>query len=99
MAGVAASCRPVLPQRQGWHYSAWDGVLRRGCPHRTNGDGGDALHWSDVMASSWASAEQTSVPFSRAPPSSFEGAVRRPYRGGWHSVTELTLALPHSALQ
>jgi hypothetical protein len=35
-------------------------------------------------------------PFSRIPPSSFEGATRRPYESGWHSVAQLTLALPHS---
>jgi hypothetical protein len=29
----------------------------------------------------------------------FEGVTRRPYRSGWYSVTELTLALPHSAVQ
>jgi hypothetical protein len=29
----------------------------------------------------------------------FEGAARRPYESGRHSVTELTLALPHSAVQ
>jgi hypothetical protein len=28
---------------------------------------------------------------SRVPPSSFEGAARRPYKSGWHSVAELTL--------
>jgi hypothetical protein len=31
---------------------------------------------------SWASAKQASVPFSRAPPSFFEGAVRRPDESG-----------------
>jgi hypothetical protein len=38
-------------------------------------------------------------PPSRVPPSSFEGAARRPYKSGWHSVAELTLALPHSTVQ
>jgi hypothetical protein len=38
-------------------------------------------------------------PFSRVPPSSFEGAAHHPYERGQHSVTELTLALPHSAVQ
>jgi hypothetical protein len=38
-------------------------------------------------------------PPSRAPLSSFEGAARWPYESGWHSVTELTLALPHSVVQ
>jgi hypothetical protein len=56
-------------------------------------------HWSDVTMSSWAGARQASVPFSRVPPSSFEGAARRPYESGQHSVTELTLALPHNAVQ
>jgi hypothetical protein len=56
-------------------------------------------HWSDVTMSSWAGARQASVPFSRVPPSSFEGAARGPYESGQHSVTELTLALPHNAVQ
>jgi hypothetical protein len=34
-----------------------------GWPHRADGDGGDAPHWSDVMALSWAGTEQASVPF------------------------------------
>jgi hypothetical protein len=55
-------------------------------------------YWSDVTASSWASAEQASVPPSSVPPSSFEGAARQPYESGRHSVTELTPALPHSAV-
>jgi hypothetical protein len=38
-------------------------------------------------------------PPSRVPPSSFEGAARWPYESGWHSVTELTLASPHSVVQ
>jgi hypothetical protein len=38
-------------------------------------------------------------PFSRVPPSSFEGAARRPYESGRHSVTELTQALLHSVVQ
>jgi hypothetical protein len=56
-------------------------------------------HWSDVTASSRAGARQASVPFSRVPPSSFEGAACGPYESGRHSVTELTLALPHSVVQ
>jgi hypothetical protein len=40
-----------------------------------------------------------SVPFSRALPSSFEGATRRSYGGKRHSVTVLTLASPHSVVQ
>jgi hypothetical protein len=71
----------------------------RGWPHRAGGDGGDALYWSDVTALSYVGVGWMSVPFSRVPPSSFEGAARRPYWSGWHSVTELTLALPHNAVQ
>jgi hypothetical protein len=59
----------------------------RGWPHRADGDGGDA---PDVMAWPRASAEPRPSP-SRVPPSSFEGAARRPYKSGWHSVAELTL--------
>jgi hypothetical protein len=55
--------------------------------------------WSDVMVSSRAGASQVSVPFSRVLPSSFEGAARGSYESGRHSVTELILALPHSAIQ
>jgi hypothetical protein len=55
-------------------------------------------HWSVVTASSWVSVRQASVPFSRVPPSSFEGATHGPYESGY-SVTELMLALPHSAVQ
>jgi hypothetical protein len=64
-----------------------------------DGDGGDTPHWSDVTASSRAGARQTFVPFSRVLPSSFEGAACGPYESGWHSVTELTLGLPHSVVQ
>jgi hypothetical protein len=71
----------------------------RGWPHRADGDGGDPLYWSDVTAWPWASVEQALVPPSRVPPSSFKGAMHRPYESGWHCVTELTLALPHSAVQ
>jgi hypothetical protein len=56
-------------------------------------------HWSYVMASSHAGARQAFVPFSRVLPSSFEGAARGQYKSGQHSDTELTLALPHSAVQ
>jgi hypothetical protein len=58
--------------------------------------GGDAPHWSDVTASSWAGVERASIPFSRVPSSSFEGVSPDPYESGYHSVTELTPALPHS---
>jgi hypothetical protein len=72
---------------------------RRGWPHRTRGDGGDALHWSDVTAPSCAGVVEVYVPFLRVPPSSLEGATRRSYGSGRHSVMELTLALPHSTVQ
>jgi hypothetical protein len=55
---------------------------RRGWPHRDGGDGGDALLWSDVTALSCVGVGQVSVPFSRVPPSSFEGVTRRPYGSG-----------------
>jgi hypothetical protein len=55
--------------------------------------------WFDVRASSREGAIQVSVAFSRVPPSSFEGAACGPYGSGRHSVTELTLALPHSDIQ
>jgi hypothetical protein len=42
---------------------------------------------------------QASVPLSRVPPSSFEGAACGPYESGRHSVMELTLASLHSDVQ
>jgi hypothetical protein len=72
---------------------------RRGWPHRAGGDGGDTLHWSDVTTLSRVGVGQMSVPFSRVLLSSFEGAARRTCGSGWHSVTELTLALPHNGVQ
>jgi hypothetical protein len=72
---------------------------RRGWPHRARGDGGDALHWYDITASSCAGVGEVSISFSRALPSSFEGAARRSYGSRRHSVTELTLASPHSVVQ
>jgi hypothetical protein len=74
-------------------------VQRRGWPHRADGDGGDAPHWSDVTASSRAGARQAFVPFLRVSPPSFEGAARRPYGSGWYSAAELTLAILHSAVE
>jgi hypothetical protein len=56
-------------------------------------------HWSDVTVSSRAGTEQASIPPSRVPPSSFEGAACRLYESGRHSVTELTPALPHNVVQ
>jgi hypothetical protein len=55
--------------------------------------------WSDVTVLSWVRVEQTSVPLSRVPPSSFKGVVPVPYESGQHSFTELTPALPHSVVQ
>jgi hypothetical protein len=72
---------------------------RRGWPNRDGSDGGDALHLSNVTASSRVCVGQVPVAFSRVPPSSFEGAARRPYGGGRHSVTELTPALLHNVVQ
>jgi hypothetical protein len=54
----------------------------QGWPHRIDGDGGDAPHWSDVMLLSWASVEQASVPPSRVSPSSFEGVAPSLYESG-----------------
>jgi hypothetical protein len=56
-------------------------------------------HWFDVTASSRACVRHAFVRFSRVPPSSFEGAACGPYESGWHSITDLTLALPHSVVQ
>jgi hypothetical protein len=108
-----ADGRPAVAQRRAWRrlvildsHNAGDGAavpgmvaLQWGWPHRADSDGGDTPHWFDVTASSREGARQVSVPFSRVPPSSFEGAACRPYDSGRHSVTELTLALPHSVVQ
>jgi hypothetical protein len=83
-AGDGAAVPGLVAQQRGW-------------PHRAGGDGGDALHWSDVTVLSRAGAGLKSAPLSRVPPSSLEGATCRPYRSGRHSVTELTLALPYSS--
>jgi hypothetical protein len=61
-----------------------------------DGDGGDRPHWPDATVQSCAGVEYSFVSPSRAPPSFFEGAARRPYGSGWHSATELLLAMPHS---
>jgi hypothetical protein len=50
-------------------------VQWRGWPHRAEGDGGDALHWSDVMVSSHAGAGLMPVPLSRVLPPYFKGCV------------------------
>jgi hypothetical protein len=105
-----ADGRPAVAQRRAWRRlvvldsnSARDGAAvpgmvawQRGWPHRVDGDGGDAPHRFDVTALSREGTRQVSVPFLRVPPSSFEGATCRPYESGRHSVTELTLALPHN---
>jgi hypothetical protein len=53
----------------------------RGWPHRANGDGGDAPHWSDVTTLFWAGVEQASVPLFEGSPVLLHGcgasAVRR----------------------
>jgi hypothetical protein len=45
---------------------------RRRWPHKAGGDGGDALHWSDVTMLSSAGAGLESVPLSRVLSSSLE---------------------------
>jgi hypothetical protein len=65
------------------------------------GDGGDALHWSDVTTPSRVGAGLTSVPLSRVPPSSFEGCDVESVQE-WavqcHGVdTDVPTQLPHSA--
>jgi hypothetical protein len=61
---------------------------RLGRSHRADVDGGDHFCWPDITASSRAVAEQSCIFPSRALPSLFEGAVRRPYESGWYSATE-----------
>jgi hypothetical protein len=72
-------------------------VQRREWTHRAEGDGGDALHWSDVTASSRAGAGLTPVPLSRVLLPSFEGCVMEAIQEWRHIVTELTLAFPHNS--
>jgi hypothetical protein len=72
--------------------------LWRGWLPKADGDGWDPQHWSDITAWTWVDVEQSSVPPSRAPPSSFEGAAHQPYESGWHTVAEVTLALPQSVV-
>jgi hypothetical protein len=71
---------------------------QRGWPHRAGGDGGDAFHWSDVTASSYAGVGWVLIPFSRVLPSSFKDAACRSCGSRRHSVTELTVASPHSVV-
>jgi hypothetical protein len=101
-----ADGRPAVAQRRAWRHlvvldphSAGVGLQCPGWRHRADGDGGDTPHWFDVTTSSREGAIRASVPLSRVPPSSFEGAARGPYESGWRSVTELTLASPHSDVQ
>jgi hypothetical protein len=98
--------RPVVEQRRAWRrlvvldsQSARDGVAVPEMEAQADSDEGDAPHWFDVTASSREGAIQAFVPLSRVPSSSFEGAVCGPYESGRHSVTELTLASPHSDVQ
>jgi hypothetical protein len=101
-----ADGKPTVAQRRAWRRlvvldSHSVGVVLQ-CPgwwHRVGGHRGDAPHRFDVTASSSEGAIQVSVPLSRVPPSSFESAECGPYESGRHSVTELTLALPHSDVQ
>jgi hypothetical protein len=67
--------------------------------NRADGDEGDTPYWSNVMASSRAGARKAPVPFSRVLASSFGGAACGSYESGRHSVTKLTLSLPHSVVQ
>jgi hypothetical protein len=97
--GVATSCRPGFPGRRGWLHRARDGCTAAGMAEQGQRRRGDTLRWSDVTALSRVGVGHVSVPFSRVSPSSFEGAACRPYGGGWHSVTELTLTLPHNVVQ
>jgi hypothetical protein len=74
---------------------------QRGWPHRAGGDRGDTLHWSDVTALSRVCAGLTSVPFSKVPPSPFEGcdveAVQE-WAAQCHRVdTGLPAQIPHSS--
>jgi hypothetical protein len=71
-----ADGRPAVAQRRAWRrlvapYSHSVGVDAavpgmaswwRGWPHRADGDERDTLHWSDITALSWVSAEQASAP-------------------------------------
>jgi hypothetical protein len=82
----------MAAQGRGWLHSGGDG---RTGPEMT-GETGSA---GNVTVLSRVGMGQVSVPFSRVLPSSFKGVARRPYGGGWHSVTELTLALSHSVVQ
>jgi hypothetical protein len=67
----------------------------------TGGDGGDALHWSDVTTPSRGGAGLTFVPLSRVPPSSFEGCdveSVQEWAAQCHGVdTSLPAQLPYSA--
>jgi hypothetical protein len=85
--GGAADGRPEDVQQRAWRrlvvlgsHSAGDGSSVPGMvaqwwgwPHRAGGDGGDALHWSDVTAPFRAGAWSMYIPLSRVPLSSFEG--------------------------
>jgi hypothetical protein len=51
-------CLVVLSSHSAEDAAAVLGMVaqRRGCPHRADGDKGDALHWSDITVSSRAGA-------------------------------------------
>jgi hypothetical protein len=85
-SGMALQC-------PGWRRDGGDGHTGLMATEETRFTGPDVTAWT------WAGVEQASVPPSRAPPSSFEGVAHQPYESGWHSVTELTLALPHYVVQ
>jgi hypothetical protein len=97
--GVARSCRPGFPQRQGWRCSAQDGATTTGMAvgltvtEETRSTGPTSRR-RPVQARGRRSYPSRGFrhPISR-------GAVHRPYGSGWHSVTVLTLALLHSPVQ
>jgi hypothetical protein len=68
----------------------------RGWPHRTGGDGEDALCRPYVTASSWASAELVAALLSRVPPSSFEGREVEEVPEWVTQCHGMTPAFPHS---
>jgi hypothetical protein len=74
---------------------------RRGWPHRVRGNGGDALHWSDVTVSSRTGAGLKSVPLLSVLSSSLERRdveVIQEWAAQCHGVdTGLTAQLPYNA--
>jgi hypothetical protein len=94
---VLSSRVPTTPgmvlQRSGWWHSGGDGCTGPTVTEGTRSTGPTSRRRPR------AGTGETSVPLSRVPLSSFEGAARQPYRSGWYNVTELTLVLPHSVVQ